>query len=252
MKLFLSKVSTKSRELQKMQNIFNLIIYLLLFSIILLIIGLFILREFFKVEKVARPFLRGLFIYFFIMTLVNIIQIVAYAVEGNPNHIAGIYNNYFAVCLIYLAPLPLIYQIERTFFPERKVLAKYHLISLIILLLSIIFLALTIPKAIVNADFLKNFQMADYAVITYSNWGIIVIFICGAFLYLGLKSSGLYRRYSLIIFFGWGLNQIINGIGQILPYYTLLNLLILIFIIKIIAAAAAAYGFMKLYTLKSS
>ena len=237
---------------EKLQDLFSVPIYLLIFSVCLIVLGLFIVREFLKAEKVAKPFLAALFFYFLVMSLLNLIQMAVFLIDPVTLEIGGIYNTYFTVSLIFIAPIPLIYQIERTYFSERKVLAKYHSITLIILILSAIFFAITIPLAVSDPLFMANFRLANYAIITYSNWGIIVIFICTAFLYLGLKSSGLYRRYSLVIFFGWAANQLINAIGQLFTYSTLMNLITIVFIIKIIAAIVTAYGFVKLYALKSS
>jgi len=77
--------------------------------------------------------------------------------------------------------------------------------------------------------------MADCAIIGFPNCGLIVIFICVAFFYPRIKSSGKYRLYSLIIFTGWAFNQVINAIGQLLSYSNVLNFLTLIFSIKIAA-----------------
>ncbi|NVM54391.1 MAG: hypothetical protein HWN66_11870 [Candidatus Helarchaeota archaeon] len=227
---------------------FDLAIYLLIFGIILIIIGTFIVVQYLKVEKVARPFLLALFLYFFLMALVNLIQMYIYFVDPSPFASQGIYHNYFAVILIFFAPLALIYQIEKTYF-KNKLLAKYHLATLMIIIINIVFLVQTIPSAVTDPTFIDNFVMNDYT-INIVNWGIMVVAICGAFLYLGLKSSGRYRLWSFVIFFGWGGNQIINGVGQLSPYSTLVQLMTPIFIIKIAAAIVTAFGFIKLYSLR--
>lgn len=216
----------------------------------LIAIGIFVMIQYFTVEKIARPFLLGLGLYFFLMAACNLIQGYEYFVNPSAYELI-IYDNYFTISLIFIAPLVLIFQIEKTYFPERKSLSKFHLVSLIILILVIIFFALTIPLAVSDPLFLDNFRMADYGVLTYISWGLIVIFICGAFLYFGIKSSGKYRLYSLIIFLGWGVNQLINAAGQLTGQFAINIDITIIFIIKIVAAVVTAFGFVKLYALRN-
>jgi len=225
---------------------FDLAIYLLIFSLLLIAIGIFIVIQYLKVEKVARPFLLGLFLYFFLMALINLIQMYEYLVNPSAITLVGIYNNYFAVICIVIAPIPLIFQIEKTYF-QNKFLAKFHLATLTVLVITAIFLALTVPSAVSDPLFFATFTMTGN-LMNAASWAIIVLFICGAFLYLGIKSSGKYRLFSLIIFFGWGANQVINAVGQLA---LTLNISV-IFIIKIVAAVVTAYGFIKLYNLRSS
>jgi hypothetical protein len=118
-----------------------------------------------------------------------------------------------------------------------------------VIALNIIFLIQTIPTALSDPSYLNNIVLAGVNVTTI-NWALIVVFICTAFLYLGIKSSGRYRLYSLIIFVGWAANQIINAYGQLIVFSALLNAMTLIFIIKIVAATVAAYGFVKLYGMR--
>lgn len=223
---------------------FDLAIYLLIFSLILIVIGIFIVIQYLQVEKVARPFLMGLFLYFFLMALVNLIQMYEYLVNPSAIALVGIYNNYFAVICVFIAPIPLIFQIEKTYF-ENKLFAKFHLATLTVLVITAIFLALTAPSAISDPLFFATFTMTSNLE-NVASWAIIVLFICGAFLQLGIKSSGKYRLYSLVISFGWGVNQVINAAGQLA---LALNITV-IFVIKIVAAVVTAYGFIKLYNLR--
>ncbi len=229
-----------------MASAIEYVIYLLVFSLLLVAIGIFIFIQYLKVEKVARPFLLGLFLYFFLMAGVNLIQMYEYLVNPAAIYLIGIYNNYFAVIFIFIAPIPLIFQIEKTYF-ENKLLARYHLGTLTILIITSIFLALTVPDAISDpTNFFSSFTMTGNPM-NAINWGIIVISICTAFLYLGIKSSGKYRLYSLIIFVGWGLNQLINAGSQL----DLALNISFIFVVKITAAVVTAYGFIKLYNLRT-
>lgn len=232
-----------------MAPVFDLALYLLIFGLILISIGIFIIVQFIKVEKIARPFLGGLFLYFIMMSAVNLIQSGVYFINPSLFSTTGIYNNYYAVILIYFAPLLLVFQIEKTYF-QNKLLAKFHFVTLTIIIINASFLATTLPAAIADPSFIDNFAMTDYFLNTV-NWVIIVSFICTAFLYLGIKSSGKYRLWSLVIFFGWVTNQAINAIGQLLPYATLLEFMTLIFIIKMAAALVTALGFVSLYALRS-
>lgn len=236
-----------------MANVVFLCIYLTIFTIILLIISVYISIKYFGAEKAARSYLISLFIYFFLMALVNLFQVIFLVLNPTIEYQLGIYNNYIVVCLIYFAPIPLIYQIERLYFSEKKILSKFHVITLLVLGTFIIFMIWTLGIVINNPNYFQNFEMGggDYRYLNYASWAIIVFFICLSFLYLAIKSSGKYRQYSLIIAIGWGINQVINAITQLLPYDTVLdfNILTIIFIIKFAGAIITAYGFFKLYSI---
>ena len=79
-------------------DVYSLIIYLLIFSVVLIAIAILILIEISKAERIAWPFLIGMFLYFLLMAFVNLTQMAAYIIdptsmEVDPNQIAGIYNN---------------------------------------------------------------------------------------------------------------------------------------------------------------
>ncbi|MBD3228725.1 MAG: hypothetical protein GF329_11120 [Candidatus Lokiarchaeota archaeon] len=211
-------------------------IYLGIFIIILFIISGYILVKYFEAEKEAYPYLRGLFIYFFLMALVNLFQMIIFILNPTIEYQLGIYNNYIVVCLIYFAPIPLIYQIERLYFREQKILSKFHVVTIIVLVSFVIFVIWTLGIVINNPTYFQNFEMGggNYRYLNYASWGIIVLFICLSFLYLAVRASGKYRLYSIIIAVGWGINQVINAITQLLPYDIVLelNVLTIIFMIE--------------------
>ena len=100
-----------------MADLLFLEVYLIIFTIILFAISIYILIKLLEAEKEARPFLRGLFLYFLLMALVNLIQSIVFMLNPSITYNLGVYNNYIVVCLIYFAPIFLIYQIERLYFP---------------------------------------------------------------------------------------------------------------------------------------
>ncbi|MHA1229669.1 MAG: hypothetical protein ACTSRP_04555 [Candidatus Helarchaeota archaeon] len=230
---------------------FNLNIFSIIFATILLIIAIYILNKLIKSEKQARPFLISLSIYFFLMSLVSYIQSAVFIIYPNLEYDYGIYNDYFAVVLIYLAPIALIYEIEKIYFPEKKIFSKYHIITSIVIILTALFLIFSIYDALFNPAFFYPFEMRKYWYINYSSWTIIVVFICVSFFYLGTKTTGLYRRYSYLICLGWAINQIINAAVQLLEFNVVIQLipLLIIFSIKFLGAILTAYGFYKLYSL---
>ncbi|MHA1266644.1 MAG: hypothetical protein ACTSRS_15520 [Candidatus Helarchaeota archaeon] len=238
-----------------MQPAIALAVYLIIFGLILIFISGFVFFQYLKVEKIARPFLLGLWLYFIFMAIVNLSQAFAYFVNPSlleglaASEVATIYRNYFSVSLIYIAPLLLVFQIEKTYF-QFRLFAKFHVITILIIVLDLLFFIETIPTVLNNPAVLDNFALTGINPTTM-NWFIIVSFICMAFLYLGIKSTGKYRLYSLIIFASWAANQLINAFGQFTTYAALMQLMLIIFAIKIMAAICTAYGFIKLYGLRN-
>lgn len=236
-----------------MADLLFLEVYLIIFTIILFAISGYIFIKLLKAEKEAFPYLRGLFIYFLLMGLVNLIQSIVFIINPDISYNLGIYNNYIVVCLIYFAPVFLIFQIERLYFPEQKFLSKYHIISVFVIVTFTIFLIWTGIEVILNPSLFQNFEMGAglYRYLNYVTWFVIVMFICLSFLYLAFRASGKFRIYSLIISIGWGINQIINAVTQLLTFSTVIqiDILTIIFIIKFVGAITTAIGFFKLYSI---
>jgi hypothetical protein len=235
-----------------MADLLFLVVYLIIFTIILFAISGYIFLKLLKAEKEAFPYLRGLFIYFLLMALVNLIQSIIFMLNPSISYNLGVYNNYIVVCLIYFAPVFLIYQIERLYFPEQKILSKYHIISLFVIVSFVIFLIWTGIEVIINPTLFQNFEMGAglYRYLNYATWFVIVMFICLSFLYLAFRASGKFRIFSIIISIGWGTNQVINAVTQLLAFNRViqLDILTIIFIIKFVGAITTAIGFFKLYS----
>jgi len=239
---------------------------LIVFGIILTIIGTILIYQILKSEKIARPFLSSLMVYFFLMATCNFIQAWAFLVGEFPQEVGTIYNNYFCVVAIYLAPLWLIYMTEKHYFPQIKLISKIHIFSLVLWIFIGAFFALSFIEMIPDpAQFLAEYQMMRYQTLAIMIWFLEVAIIIFVFAYLALQSTDKYRAYSVLIAIAWFLNQAMNLLLQ-LPEQgaqwglvggfenTILHksasFITVIFIFKYIGAIMTAYYLYKLYHLK--
>ena len=226
------------------------IIFIILFSII----STFLLIQIIKAEKIARPLLFSLYIYFLFLTIANAFQMLKY-IEAYTlgqqylyeQKVSSLMLSFFAAA----APLLLIFQVEKKFLVERKVFSQYHvfflinLISLTVIIISAIIMGITDPTSLINVG-----------VTTFGPYVLplhiaVLVFVIATFGLLALKSTGKYRTYAFLIALGWTINQILNAFHQFLPG-TLLNDITttIIFIGKYIGMIITAVGFYKLYSLQ--
>jgi len=179
----------------------------------------------------------------------NLVQAVANYAGQTPIDIESVYNNYICLLFIFVAPIYLISQIEKAYFPSINLLAKKHLFSLIILILYVLFIIISGIMIGLDNTVYYSFTMAQFGVLLYPLWTMEVIIIILAFLYLSIKTTEKYRLYSFLVSMGWGLNQLVNIFLQ-LPAFPLTDLtIIIIFILKYIGAIITAIFLSKLYAL---
>jgi len=229
------------------------ITHYLIFIALFLVISLFILTQIIKVEKIARPFLISLFIYFLFLTIANFFQLLKYfeVLNTNPTiddqKVSSLMLTFFAAA----APLLLIFQVEKKFLIERKIFSQYHMfflinmISLTVIIISAIIMGITDPTSLINVG-----------VTTFGPYVLplhiaVLVFVIATFGLLALKSTGKYRTYAFLIALGWTINQILNAFHQFLPGALLNDVTTtIIFIGKYIGMIVTAVGFYKLYSLQ--
>jgi len=226
------------------------IIFIILFSII----ATFLLIQIIKAEKIARPLLFSLYIYFLFLTIANAFQMLKY-IEAYTlgqqylyeQKVSSLMLTFFAAA----APLLLIFQVEKKFLVERKLFSQYHvfflinLISLTVIIISAIIMGINDPTSLINVG-----------VTTFGPYVLpihiaVLIFVIATFGLLALKSTGKYRTYAFLIALGWTINQILNAFHQFLPGAFLNDITTtIIFIGKYIGMIVTAVGFYKLYSLQ--
>ncbi|MGV9197513.1 MAG: hypothetical protein ACOC44_05680 [Promethearchaeia archaeon] len=231
-------------------NIMHTSTLLIIFTAILWIISLFLRYQTINSPKVARPFLLSLTVYFFLMSMCNLAQAIAFLSDLYPAGQDSVYNNYLSLLFIYGAPIYLISQVETNFFKDKELLSRYHIFSLTSLVLFIIFVVISLISGIAETSLFESFSMVDYWYILYPLWFMNNLIIVFAFFYLGVKTSENYRLYSFLISIGWTLNQIFNISLQI-PWLERTTLLLtVVFVMKYAGAIITAIFLYLLYNLK--
>ena len=229
-----------------MTQVIVLISYFIIFIIIMSIIAVYLLYQITQVEKVAQLFLLSLFIYFLFMNLSNVVQVVDYAILYNqgttiipPN--TRMMNSIPSFMCSGIAPILLIHQVEKKFFPNIQVFSKYHLLMVINILTAIVFIVMIVLQVPTNI----------MVILLYPVWGINVIFISITFLILALRSTGKYMQFAFLISIGWAINNLSNVFHGLFGASVLNDFTFgLIFLGKCIGTIMAAYGFYKIYSLK--
>ncbi|MHA1293753.1 MAG: hypothetical protein ACTSQJ_13930 [Promethearchaeota archaeon] len=228
---------------------------LIIFTVLTTSICIILLIQIIKAEKIARPFLFSLFIYFFFLSVANIFQIIHnfnnFDLIINEFGINGIYTTYIVFTLTFAAPIFLIYQIEKKFFPDLKIHSKYHLFSLTSLILFIIFNIIVVySAAFLNYEIYPNFKIGQNPAIfiVIPLFTLEFLYIIVAFFYLGYKSVGKYRKYAYFVSLGWLTNNIANVITTL--FYVVPSSQNLYFIAKFIGVIIVAYCLYSFYTLK--
>lgn len=236
------------------QEILLLTILLAIFTIIVTGISIILLIQILKSEKEARGFLFNLFLYFLLLAIANIQQVI-YNILNLETLILSpdlqIYTTFFVFLLTLAAPIYLIFQIEKIFFPNSKITFKYHLFAIIILILFIVFLIDVTYSAIIDMGVIINFQLMDFVLIAMPLLGLEILFILFSFLYLGIKSSGKYRQFSFIVSLGWLLNYAVNTVATLALFSLLPSTIVILFIPKLFGVILTAWGLYRLYALKS-
>jgi len=234
------------------QSLWVLTFLLVVFSFLMLIISIILFTQIMKSEKIARPFLKSLMLYFLLLTIANFFQIY-YNLTHFPfileNQLIGMYTTYFVFLLTFAAPIYLIYQIEKIFFPNMKIQAKSHIFSMISLVLFILFNISVLVRAILGEEIFPIFTLMNYLIIVVPLFALQLFYIVIAFFYLGYKAIGKYRKYCYLISLGWFANHVANVIAVL--FYVYPSDQNLYFIVKIIGVLIVAYCLYNLYKLRT-
>ena len=228
-----------------------------IFVLLLLTISLFLLIQSFKAEKIAKPFLYSLVVFFLAYAFANFF-LTLNNVETFINGDLVVYdqkaNSFFTNICAVIAPLLLTFQVEKRFLTDTKFLSKYHIFFVLNLISFCIIGTITIVVLITNPILLFDpaFATATFGAFILPFFSISNIFFMVAFAYLSKKSTGKFRTYAFIIGFGWLINQCGNLLHQFVNASLLNNVTTTIFFMaKWIGTFMTAYGFYKLYTMKN-
>ena len=226
------------------------IIFIVLFSVI----AAFLLVQIKRAEKIARPFLFSLCIYFLFLTFANTFQmfkyIEVYAIGElyvYDQKVSSLMLTFFAAA----APLLLIFQVEKKFVVNIKIFSKYHVFFIINVISYILIVITAIIMGINDPTSLINVGVTTFGAYVLPLHIAVLVFVIATFGFLGLRSTGKYRLYAFTIAIGWSINQILNAFHQFLPGQFLNDITtILIFIGKYIGMIVTASGFYLLYSLQ--
>ncbi len=234
------------------QELFIFNISLFFFGIVELIISIILLIQILKSDKIARPFLNSVFIYFFLLTIANFQQVYYNIINFSDIVKTGelrIYTTFWVFLLTLSAPIYLTYEIEKLFFQGKSIISKKHIFTIISLLLFGYYLYIMFLEVIKDINFVNTFVLANYMFAIIPLLAFQVLLFIFAFLYLAIKTTEKYRTYSLFVSLGWLLNYAINTIVTLVE--TIAPILVIILLIpKLLGVIITAIGFYKLYMLK--
>ena len=231
--------------------------YYAIFVLQMVIISLFLTIQVVKGEKIAKPFLLSLVIFFLAYAIANLFLTLRYTgnlIDGNLIVYDQKANSFFTNIFAVIAPILLTYQVEKRFLPDIKIVSKYHIFFILNLISFCIIGTIAIVVLITNPLLLFDpaFATRTFGAFILPFFSISNIFFMVAFAYLSIKSSGKYRSYTFIIGLGWLINQCGNLLHQFVDASLLNNITTTIFFMaKWIGTFMTAYGFYKLYTLKN-
>lgn len=126
--------------------------------------------------------------------------------------------------------------------------AKYHLITILNLVLFVGFVVNVGVLAIGDIKTIINFNFMDYIFLGGGLLLIQILFVLFAFLYLGIKSTGKYRSYALLVSIGWLMNYAANTLATLATLSS--TLILVLFVPKLIGVVLTAWGLYRLYALK--
>lgn len=224
-----------------------------IFAIILGIICAFLSLQIKRSEKLARPFLTSLLLYFLLLCIANIQQVIHNILNYDnlvpPSVTVTFYTTFFVFVLTLAAPIYLIFHIEKIFFPDSRLAAKYHLITLLNVVLFIAFVVNVGILAISDITVITDFDFMKFRFLGGGLLFIQVLFVIFAFLYLGIKSSGRYRTYALLVSIGWLMNYAANALATFLSLSS--TVILILFIPKLLGVILTSWGLYRLYALRS-
>ncbi|TFG01300.1 MAG: hypothetical protein EU540_04045 [Promethearchaeota archaeon] len=224
------------------------------------IITIFLLIQLRKADKIAKPFLLTMSI-FFLCILIGQILIYIFNIAtkfgttitvGTPNPMQTIrITGYF---LTIGGALPLIYVLERSMF-QKSLIKEKHIVTIIQFLMVIsliIFDLLFLFFQFTDTPILLNIAFIMGLIVTQA------LFFGGGFFLIGLRSSGEYRRNSLFVAFGYILRVLLNVFSFLYIYrlgasptqsnLTALTIFMTVInVLNIIAILIMAFGLLKIY-----
>jgi hypothetical protein len=232
-------------------EIFLLTILLIVFAVALAVICVFLFNKIIKAEGVARPFLISLFLYFLLLCIANIQQVIYNFINMEtlilPSEPLRVYTTFFVFVLTLASPIYLIFQIEKIYFPDSKITAKYHFATIINVILFVGFIGYVGYLASTDIAVITDFKIADFIFICGTLLGFEVLFVIVAFAYLAAKSGGKMKFYARIIWIGWLLNYGVNIVTVLATLPP--NVIIILLIPKLVGVAMTAIGLYRLYGL---
>ena len=225
---------------------------MLAFGVIVSIICVILLRQVIKGDKIARPFLLSVLIYFALLAIANFQQVAHNTIYFDDIVASGelrIYTTFWVFLLTVTAPLYLTYEIEKVFLSDIKLGSKYHIFTILSLVLYTIYWYAMIIGVIIPNRF-SEFKFQDFFFEIGGLLGVQVLFFILSFLYVGIKTTGSYRTYSLMVSLGWLLNYAVNTIVTTVQAIQPIVVIILL-VPKLAGVIISAIGFYQLYALKS-
>ncbi len=235
-----------------MVELFNLYSFsIVLFSIAYGSLILFISYQVISREKVARPFLFSMLIYF-ALDLVGIIFLYLYNFHtefgtkldlSQERDLLLVGLQLCALLLFMVSPSYLIYNLEALVF-KKKAIKEKHVFTII----QIIFVGIMILAIILYPNFIL-------AALMYVSVSLIqVIFFFAGFLYLTIKSTGKLRINSFLVLLGYIWQFVVNTIYLfvIISFHEVneafFNLIGIIVMFRLAGLLVMAYGLLILYT----
>ncbi len=228
-----------------------------IFVLLMVIISIFLIIQLVKTDKIARPLLFSLVIFFLAYAFANFFLTLRNAeilINGNLIVYDQKANSFFTNICAVIAPMLLTFQVEKRFLSEFKLFSKYHVFFILNLISFCIIITIAIFTLFTNPILLLDpaFATATFGAFILPFFFVSNIFFMVTFAYLSLKSTGKYRLYTFIIGLGWLINQMGNLLHQFVDASLLNNITTTVFFLaKWIGTFMTAYGFYKLYTLKN-
>ena len=196
------------------------LLYNISFIVFLIIYGLliiFLIIQYRQTQKLARPFIFSLILYFIFDSLARVVLTFMYyiyemeeydALTADPT--AALLMLLWVIFLIF-GPIYLIFILEKTIV-NKSILKDKHIFTIvqIILFITGILIIFSRQDPIITPQGLTLGTAFILLVIILQ-----VMFFLTGFLYLSVKSTGEYRRNSLLIFFGYLGQFIVNAISLI-------------------------------------
>ena len=236
----------------------DLTVYILYVGVHGLLIS-FLMIQLKKMDKIARPFVLSVVFYFLCISLGGIFMYIynrGTVWDSNvniPEYDMLVFINQLGLVFLVIAPLFLIYNLEKKFF-QNTLLSDKHIITIIqIALISLFFLG----WIFVYTGYPSGNLVSLYLLIMLFQ----VVFFSGGFLYIGIKSTGYIKKLAYIVAIGYlaliFVNLFIFGIGarfrtgnydQGIDVF--FNVMVFLFILRTVCTLIMTYGLIKLYNKK--